>query len=71
MADTTAHRPRCMNLCCKSMLVYGERFQNDPEFQQQASNFWCVLTAKGLGPDGDFVDLEACSDPQRSCFKEY
>jgi hypothetical protein len=62
---------RCKNLSCKSMMVYGEDFESDPEYQMGAVEFWCELTAKGLGPDGDGVSLEECSCPERGCYKEY
>ena len=51
MSDTP-YRPRCMHLCCKSMLVFGEDFENDPEYQAGMTEFWCQQTSKGLGPDG-------------------
>ena len=46
MSDTNppAYRPRCMNLCCKSMMVYGEAFESDPEYQAGLTDFWCQLT---------------------------
>ena len=66
-----AYRPRCKHLSCKSMLVYGEAFQHDPDYQGDAADFWCALTTKVTGPDGELVDLEACSDQQRSCFREF
>ncbi len=65
------YRPRCMYLCCKSMLVFGEAFQSDPDFQAGLTEFWCVHTSKNEGPDGEHVGLEACSNPERSCFQEY
>jgi hypothetical protein len=65
------YRPRCRNLCCKSMLVYGEGFEMDPEYQAGLTEFWCVLTAKGQGPDGNSVSMEDCCDGKRECFKEY
>jgi len=35
MADSSpSYRPRCKNLCCKSMLVYGEGFENDPDYRR-------------------------------------
>ncbi|HJT77861.1 MAG TPA: hypothetical protein VJ739_11730 [Gemmataceae bacterium] len=64
-------RPRCRNLCCKSMQVYGENFERDPEYIPGFTDFWCVSTSKGQGPDGEHVSLEACSDPQRGCYQEY
>ena len=72
MSDTPAtYRPRCMNLCCKSMLVFGEDFESDPDYQSGMTDFWCVSTSKGEGPDGNSVSLELCSNPERSCFQEY
>jgi hypothetical protein len=60
-----------MYLCCKSMLVFGEAFESDPDFQSGQADFWCLQTSKSLGPDGDQVALDACRDPKRTCFKEY
>jgi hypothetical protein len=53
------------------MLVFGENFEQDPEFQAGMTEFWCNETAKPLGPDGDYVDLPACSNPERGCFSEF
>lgn len=64
-------RPRCRNLSCKSMQVYGENFERDPEYIPGFTDFWCACTSKGQGPDGEHVSLEACSDPQRGCYQEY
>jgi hypothetical protein len=66
-----AYRPRCKNLCCKSMLVFGEAFENDPDYQAGLVDFWCIRTSKGQGPDGGDVKLTMCSDPKRGCFQEY
>lgn len=73
MADETApaYRPRCMNLTCKSMLVFGEAFESDPDYQAGMVEFTCILTSKGMGPDGDDVTLDLCSNPERGCFQEY
>jgi hypothetical protein len=60
-----------MNLCCKSMVVFGESFRNDPDFQDGLTEFWCVRTSKSQGPDGEYVSLDACSNSERSCFQEY
>jgi hypothetical protein len=60
-----------MYLCCKSMLVFGEEFQNDPDFQAGLTEFWCNSTSKGQGPDGEDANLQACSDPERGCFQPY
>ncbi|HXG08573.1 MAG TPA: hypothetical protein VNK04_02195 [Gemmataceae bacterium] len=73
MSDTPAspYRLRCRNLCCKSMLVYGEDFESDPEYQAGMTEFWCLETSQSFGPDGGAVSLELCSDPQRPCFREF
>jgi len=60
-----------MNLYCKSMMVYGEDFESDPDYQAGMTDFWCVRTSKNEGPDGASVSLEQCSNPERSCFEEY
>ena len=65
------YRPRCMNLSCKSMLVYGEGFEQDPDYQDGLTEFWCVCTSRGQGPDGDGVSLEECSNAERPCFQEF
>jgi len=69
--EADAWRPRCKNLCCKSMLVWGEAFESDPEYQGELTDFWCVLTSKGHGPDGGGVSLAVCSNPERGCYQEY
>ncbi len=69
--ELPVYRPRCKSLSCKSMLVCGEDFENDPEYLSGNAEFWCERSATGIGPDGDSVGLEECSDPTRSCFKEY
>jgi hypothetical protein len=68
---STPYRPRCKNLCCKSMLVFGENFESDPEYQPGLTAFWCLLTSREQGPDGEHVALEVCSDPERECYQEY
>jgi len=53
------------------MQVWGEEFQNDPEFQAGMVEFWCTQTMKGAGPDGDDTSLDLCSNPERPCYREY
>ena len=65
------YRPRCIYLTCKSMQVWGEDFQNDPEFQAGMVEFTCTQTMQGTGPDGAPASLEPCSDPRRPCFQEF
>ena len=63
--------PRCTHLCCKAMLVFGEAFESDPDYQAGMVDFWCTRTSKGQGPDGEEVNLELCSHPERECFEEF
>lgn len=65
------YRPRCINLCCKSMLVFGEAFESDPEYQDGLVDFWCLRTSKGQGPDGEGASMDMCTNPERSCFQEF
>jgi hypothetical protein len=66
-----ADQPRCINLCCKSMMVYGEDFKEDPEFQAGMASFWCTQTSKCAGPDGEYVTLDMCSNPERECYRAF
>jgi hypothetical protein len=67
----STQRLRCLNLYCKSMLVYGEDFESDPDYQSGCVEFSCLRTTKGQGPDGDGVSLPQCSDPSRACYKAF
>lgn len=71
MDSSKPYRPRCIHLNCKSMQVYGEDFENDPEFQAGMVEFWCTQTFRGNGPDGADVGLDLCSNPERPCFREF
>lgn len=62
---------RCKFISCKSMIVYGEDFASDPDYQAGMTDFWCLKTSKNVGPDGDEVDMEECSQPNRSCYREF
>jgi hypothetical protein len=53
------------------MLVYGESFEQDPDYQAGVAEMWCLCTSRGQGPDGNEVTLEMCSNPERGCFQEY
>ena len=65
------YRPRCIDLSCKSMQVWGENFQDDPEYQAGMVEFTCTCTFQPQGPDGGDTSLELCSNPERSCFREF
>jgi hypothetical protein len=64
-------RPRCIYLTCKSMQVWGEDFENAPEFQAGMDELTCTQTFRNRGPDGADVTFDACCDLQRACFREY
>lgn len=59
---------RCSLIRCKSMLVYGEDFEQDPEYQAGQVDFWCSATGQALGPDGEEVGMAACQREDRACF---
>ena len=73
MSDETpaADVPRCKHLCCKSMLVYGEAFESDPDYQAGMVDWTCVRTGQRLGPDNDDVDMPSCSNPERTCYRAF
>ena len=66
-----AYKPRCLYLTCKSMQVYGEAFESDPDYQGGVVDFTCNCTFQTSGPDGGPVSLEMCSSTERECFREY
>ncbi len=72
MSTTPEPRPvRCIHLTCKSMMVYGEDFENDPDFQAGMVELQCLRTAQNMGPDGGELSLALCSNPERSCYQAY
>jgi hypothetical protein len=60
-----------MHLQSKAMAVHGEGFESDPDYQDGLTDFWCVCSARPIGPDNGEVGLHACSDPDRECYLEY
>jgi hypothetical protein len=71
MPEPQPYQPRCIYLTCKSMQVWGEDFENDPEYQAGMVEFWCTETFKNLGPDGGEVSYPACCNKERSCYREF
>ena len=63
--------PRCINLACKSLVVFGEAFESDPDYQAGMVDLWCALTGKGQGPDGAMTAMEFCVESERSCYAAY
>ena len=72
MSDApTPYQPRCIFLTCKAMAVFGENFEMDPDYQAGITDFTCTQTCRGVGPDGDEVSLELCSNAERPCFQAF
>ncbi len=71
MSEPSTHPPRCMHLRCKSMLVYGEAFEEDPEYNDGNTDWWCVQTGTNCGPDGGEASMPRCTQQDRSCYQEY
>lgn len=63
--------PRCIHLQSNSMAIHGEGFTATEHFEAGLTRFWCIQTARPLGPDNDEVGLKPCSDPERGCYQEY
>jgi hypothetical protein len=53
------------------MVVFGEAFESDPDYQAGMTDFWCIRTSKGQGPDGGRIGMDLCSNPERECYQEY
>ena len=70
-AESAVPAPRCMHFYCKAMLVYGEAFEDDPDWQAGMSDIWCQQTQKPYGPDNGEVSLPMCCDPKRPCYQAY
>ena len=63
--------PRCIHLQSKAMAVHGEGFENDSDYQDGMTDFWCIMSGRAIGPDNDVVGMKACSNPDRGCYEEY
>lgn len=62
--------PRCINLQSKALMVYGESYGDDPDYQAGMDQTWCVMTAKPLGPDNGDVGWDECRNAVRSCYRD-
>jgi len=51
----------------KSMYYQSERDPSVPPSNED--NYWCALTLRVMGPDGQLVNLENCK-AGRTCFNE-
>jgi hypothetical protein len=63
--------PRCLHLQSKAMAVHGESFANDPDYQDGLTDYWCVKSARSIGPDMGPLGPDVCADPNRECYEEY
>jgi hypothetical protein len=52
------------------MAVHGESFANDPDYQDGLTDYWCVKSARSIGPDMGPLGPDVCSDPNRDCYEE-
>ncbi len=62
---------QCANLETKKLYVpelRAEAFKEKIDAGYEG-HFWCCRTSAEYGPDDEVVNLRACSDPQRRCFK--
>jgi len=53
------------------MAVYGEGFENDPDYQEGLTDYMCNQTGRALGPDNNTIGMKPCSNPDRDCYQEY
>jgi hypothetical protein len=53
------------------MAVYGEGYEDDPDYQDGMATFWCLRTGRPLGPDDGEVGMQPCSDDARGCYQEF
>ena len=71
LVPTPEQQPRCIHLQSKAMAVYGEGFENDPDYQEGLTDYMCNQTGRALGPDNNTIGMKPCSNPDRDCYQEY
>jgi hypothetical protein len=59
----------CRHLRNKGMYVYTADLASGEYEAGDSSNFWCLKTMKGYGPDDDPVDRDSCRDTGRPCYE--
>jgi hypothetical protein len=60
--------PACMHLRNKEMYVFNDMV-DEVHGEHEATNFWCLKTMKGFGPDDQIVGRLSCRDNSRECFE--
>lgn len=58
----------CFALRNKEMYVFNG-LEDEHHGEHDATNFWCLNTMKGFGPDDQPVGRLCCRDRTRSCFE--
>lgn len=73
MSDTRSEAPavlRCQHLRTKKMYIPAETPRAGHVWPSETAQYWCVCTARELGPDGGLVHLDLCG-PERSCCNDH
>lgn len=68
MSDAAANTVAigCKHLRTKKMYIPAEYTQPGRIADSETACYWCVCTARELGPDGGLVHLDLCT-PGRNC----
>lgn len=62
---------RCRFFRSKSMCVSGARSIEEEEESGAAAYCWCNHTMTEIGEDDRLVNLPACSNPDRACYRPF
>jgi hypothetical protein len=63
---------QCIHLETKKLFVpdlQSSAFEHKPDAGYEG-HFWCCHTGAEFGPDDEVVNLNACSDCNRSCYEQ-
>lgn len=63
--------PVCRHLRTKTLYVPGQMNEAEPDAIEAGSarHCWCNKTMTPVGLDDQRVNVEACADPQRPCYR--
>ena len=60
----------CRYFRSKVMYVPAQAGHEDRESERQGAGFcWCNLSMTQVGEDDQLVDYEACTHPERKCYR--
>jgi hypothetical protein len=65
---TIIQTPFCGDLRSKQFFQVGRIAQTAEEYLDASGHCWCYHTQQAVGPDGGFVEPEACV-PGRKCYR--